>query len=72
MTQERLADCHLASFGSANYFLPTNCKNLVVSHPPFPWRACERRLEESFYGIDESLSMVIAPPDLVFLPEGYR
>ena len=28
---------------------------------------CERRPEESFYSIDESLSMVIAPPDLVVL-----
>ena len=28
---------------------------------------CEGRLEESFYSIDESLSMVIAPPDLVVL-----
>ena len=28
---------------------------------------CERRLEESFYSIDESLPMVITPPDLVVL-----
>ena len=28
---------------------------------------CEARLEESFYSIDESLSMVTAPPDLVVL-----
>ena len=28
---------------------------------------CERRLEESFYSVDESLSMVMASPDLVIL-----
>lgn len=28
---------------------------------------CERQLEESFHSIDESLSMIIAPPDLVVL-----